>query len=78
MTKAMLVVKIQFTIGTTKGTKTVFIARYITSIPRPKGNISGMGTIYNWHTKGNTKSFYPRPRQDIYLLYTVPKSILVV
>ena len=37
----------------------------MTSISRPKGNISSVDMIDNWHTKGHTISCYPKLWQDI-------------
>ena len=47
------------------------IARKITSISRPKGNISSKDMIDNWHTKGHTISFVPRPKCNICAIYMI-------
>jgi hypothetical protein len=76
MTKAILVVWAQFTIGTPKEHQKLLsktTARYISSIHSTKVNISGIDTIDNWHTKGHTNSFI-QYHGKIYNFYTQTQS----
>ena len=50
----------------TKGhtNSSIIMSSYITSLPRPNGNISDKEANNNWLTKGQTDSFYSRSGSD--------------